>query len=143
MNHQTMESKRAGARAFGLIFQALAFLVVLGTCIAADIVAHLGATVGVNSNQDPFVWTILAAGLFAACVLAGFGYVLGMLCAIYDRQNPETPLKAPSNDRSALSPRPPKVESPPPTPPPPPPPPLKETATWEFLTRPRHVRKPK
>lgn len=140
MNHQTIESKRAGARALGLIFQALAFVVVLGTFIVVDVVAHWGVTVGINSNRDPLVWTVVAAGLFAACVLAGFGYVLGMLCVIYDRQSPEASLRpslAPTSNRRAITQPPPRVKRLPP------PPSLKETATWEFLTRPRHFRKPK
>jgi len=83
-----MDSKRAGARAFGVIFQLLALAIIVGTCVAADVVAHTGTSVGINGSRDPIVWAIIASGLFAACVLAGFGYVLGMLCAIYDRQNP-------------------------------------------------------
>ncbi len=81
-----MDNKRAGARAFGIIFQLLSLAVILGTIVTANVVARSGASVGTNGNHDPIVWTIVASGLFAACVLAGFGYVLGMLCAIYDRQ---------------------------------------------------------
>lgn len=138
MSAQTMESKRAGARAFGIIFQFVSFVVILGSCIAADIIAHLGTSVGINSSHDPIVWTIIAAGLFAASVLAGFGYVLGMLCAIYDRQIPDTtiePSVTNASRQNTFPQPPPKIlnSSPGPS--------IKETATWEFLTRERHFKK--
>jgi hypothetical protein len=134
-----MESKRAGAHAFGIIFQLLSLAVIVGTCVAADVVAHLGSSVGIKNSHDPIVWTILASGLFAACVLAGFGYILGMLCAIYDRQIPGMTIKPTITiaRRQYTPPHPsPKIENPSPGPL------IKETATWEFLTRQRHLKKP-
>lgn len=87
MTQQKMDNKRAGARAFGIIFQCLALVTILGTLIAVANVAHKGQSVGITNNHDADIWIISASGLFAACVLAGIGYVLGMLCAIYDRQH--------------------------------------------------------
>ena len=85
------------------IFQYLSIVAILGTIIAAEFVAHLGNSLGTNINHDRTLWSIAAGGLFAACVLAGFGYVLGMLCAIYDRQErattniPVAPNRIPTN----------------------------------------------
>jgi len=138
MSSQTMEVKRAGARVFGIIFQLLALLVIVGTFVTADKVAHSGSNVGVDVAHDPFVWAVVASGLFAACVLAGFSYVLGMLCAIYDRQmQGAAPILAPTDSEPRYPPiqAPPKIENPPAGPS------IKETATWQFLTRERHVRK--
>jgi hypothetical protein len=138
MSAQTMASKRAGARVFGIIFQLVSLLVILGSCVAADIVAHLGTSVGVNSSHDPIVWTIIAAGLFAASVLAGFGYVLGMLCAIYDRQISGAAIEPSITNatrQNTFPQPPPKIVNSSPGPS------IKETATWEFLTRERHFRK--
>ena len=78
LSPQALDNKRAGARALGIIFQFLSIVAILGTVIAAEIVAHLGNSLGINTNHDPIVWSIAAGGLFVACVLAGFGYVLGM-----------------------------------------------------------------
>ena len=86
MNEMSSNSLRAGARFFGVLFQVLAFLALAGTLVTSIIVARLGQRAGFNGSHDPLVWIILASGLFATFVLAGFGYALGMLCAIFDRQ---------------------------------------------------------
>jgi hypothetical protein len=163
MSDTSSGALRSGARVFGVIFQFLAFLILAGTLVGSIIVARLGQQIGFNRSNDPLVWIILASGLFATCVLAGFGYVLGMLCAIYDRQEwtrpirPSTPrvgpLQTPSSGPTPTSPassqapqatplsdRP--VESPPkgsvlpsggPS--------LYDNATWKWLTQERHLRK--
>jgi len=139
MSQMTMESKRAGARAFGIILQLLAAVSVLGACIVANAVARSDSSTGVSAGHDRVVWIILAAGLFASCVLAGLGYILGLLCAIYDRQTPGARVEPPGNRGREERPRPlpPIVETTAPATP------LKESAAWEFLTRERHVRRPK
>lgn len=86
MSPEVQWSKRAGARFFGVLFQFLAVIVLIATVIVAAEVAHLSTQVGVSGSRDPIAWAVLAAGVFASCVLAGLGYALGILCAIYDRQ---------------------------------------------------------
>jgi hypothetical protein len=86
MSEATQEAKRAGARIFGVLFQIMAVLTLFCTFYAAFIVTNLGSQFGIAGSKDPATWIILASGLFASCVLAGIGYTLGILCAIYDRQ---------------------------------------------------------
>ena len=86
MSDISRRSLRNEARFFAVIFQVLAFLTLAGTLIAAFKINNVGTQVGVNGSHDPVVWIIVAVGLFASCVLTGLGYALGMLCAIFDRQ---------------------------------------------------------
>ena len=88
MSERTSDAKRDGARIFGVIFHFLAALSLAGTLIATLKVAQLGSTIGIGGAKDPLAWIVFVSGLFATCVLAGFGFALGALCAIYDRQEP-------------------------------------------------------
>ena len=167
MSEQTREAKRGGARVFGAIFQILAVISLVGTVAAVAVVAHLGTEIGIDGTTDPATWIILASGLFMTCVLAGLGYILGILCAIYDRQEPAEPVvhAVPKTMPRSYAPKPapyrpnpitlateeepapaPPVEipvSPPPREPQPPTPPAAEkSALWEWLTRERHLRQP-
>ena len=138
MSKETAMAKRSGARTLGIAFQILSAATLVGPFIRALNVAHLGTTIGVRSSQDPVVWGIVASGVFAALVLAGIGYALGMLCAIYDRQEPRAPLPRevqPVGPRRTFPSAPPPMENPSPGPS------IKETSTWEFLTRERHLGK--
>ena len=92
MSEDTQKAKRAGARIFGSIFQFLAVFALLGTIWATAEVASLGSQIGIDGTKDPATWIVLVSGLFVSCVLAGFGYTLGMLCAIYDRQSMHAPV---------------------------------------------------
>jgi hypothetical protein len=87
MSERTGDAKRDGARVFGVIFQVLASLSLVGTLIATVKVVNLGADAGIDKTHDPFAWIVLVSGLFVTCVLTGIGYILGVLCAIYDRQD--------------------------------------------------------
>lgn len=164
MSDVSSNSLRAGARFLGVLFQFLAFFTILGTAIAAIVTAHLGKEVGFNGSHDPLVWLILASGVFAASVLAGFGYVLGMLCAIFDRQEwtrparelhvrPGVPSRAsttepPPRTTPPIQPSPDRptpanqvVPSPSPTPAGPNSPSRRDAKSKNWLTRERHFKK--
>jgi hypothetical protein len=61
-------------------------LTLFGTFFATWEVNRVGATLGVSSNNDPATWFVFAGGIVVAILFAAVGYALGMLCAIYDRQ---------------------------------------------------------
>ena len=86
MSEQTGDAKRDGARIFGVIFQFLAFVSIVATLFAMARIASLGNAFGVDPTNDPLIWFVLASGIFVTCVFMGIGYTLGILCAIYDRQ---------------------------------------------------------
>lgn len=86
MNPRTSEAMRANARFFSVVFQTLALLTLFGTILGALEVAKLGAQIGIAGSRDPAAWIVLIGGFVATFVFAGFGYTLGILCAIYDRQ---------------------------------------------------------
>lgn len=86
VSDRSCASLRAGARFFGVLFQVLAFLTLAGTLVATFEIAKLNLRIGIIGSQDLLAWIVFTGGLFASCVLAGFGYALGMLCAIFDRQ---------------------------------------------------------
>jgi len=91
MSARVQQDKRAGARFFGAVFQFLAVLTFIGTVIAAVVVDRVGSEFGIRGSNNFAMWMVLASGLFVTSVLAGFGYTLGLLCAIYDRQETVTP----------------------------------------------------
>jgi len=70
----------------GLIFQALAIASVVLTLVAANVVARAGDQIGINGAHDPLTWFVLGAGVFVALMFTGVGHILGMMCAVYDRQ---------------------------------------------------------
>ena len=88
MGQQTADAKRAGARFFGITFQVLA-VVALAAAIYWSFRADQAATqFGFGPSSSGFMAAvILVSGAFVACLFAGFGYTLGLLCAIYDRQD--------------------------------------------------------
>jgi hypothetical protein len=88
MSEQTTDGKRDGARTLGVIFQLLAVASIIATLYAMAKVADLGTALGINNTKDPLLWIVLAIGIFMTCMFIGMGYALGMLCAIYDRQQP-------------------------------------------------------
>ena len=88
MSERTMDAKYAGARFFGVLFQLLAVVTLLGTLFATAEIANLGNRIQISGAIDPVAGIVFVSGLFASCVLAGLGYTLGVLCAIYDRQEP-------------------------------------------------------
>jgi len=69
-------------------FQFLAVISLTGTLITTVTVSSLGSTFGIDGANDPVAWLVFVGGLFVTCVLAGFGYTVGILCAIYDRNEP-------------------------------------------------------
>ena len=91
MSARVQQEKRAGARFFGVVFQFLAVLTLIGTFIAAVVVDRVGLEFGIQGSNNFAMWMVIASGLFVTSVLAGFGYTLGLLCAIYDRQETVTP----------------------------------------------------
>lgn len=72
----------------GLIFQALAIATAALTLVGVNEVARAGDEIGINGAHDPLTWFVGIAGVFAALVFTGIGHTLGMLCAVYDRQEP-------------------------------------------------------
>ena len=168
MSEQSSDGKRDGARIFGVIFQFLAVGSIIATLYALARIASLGTALGVTNTNDPLLWIVLASGIFVTCVFIGMGYALGLLSAIYDRQEPddsfvEVGLSKKTATRSASSapyrplPRTPAViDGPATTPPtkdaastmaPPsdtPSAPLvnEKSALWEWLTRERHFGQP-
>lgn len=86
MNARTNEGTRANARFYGITFHCLAILTICATLFAAAKVAKAGSDLGVQPSNDPAPWVILVVGILAALLLTGFGSALGILCAIYDRQ---------------------------------------------------------
>ena len=128
MSNQAMESKRFGARIIGVIFQFLAVVTLGVTIIVMIDVSDAGSSIGI----------IGASGLFVTLVFAGFGHALGMLCAIYDRQDsiiPTTEVVGTAMRRSTFPTPPPPVESRSSSPS------IKDTRMWNFMTRERHFRK--
>lgn len=87
LSPSNMERIRGNARAIGLLFQALAILTFAATIYGSVETAHLGTTIGVNAAHDPVAWFVFAGGSFVALMFTGIGHVLGLLCAIYDRQD--------------------------------------------------------
>jgi hypothetical protein len=161
MSEITREAKRGGARVFGIVFQFLAVIALFATVVVAFKVANLGTQIGIDGTKDPLVWIVLVSGAFVTCVLAGFGYTLGILCAIYDRQEPDDsgpdldarptyalpkpPSKPPEAGPWAVpsAPPKPKIQTPPPpktrTPDPQPEATKESSALWQQLTRERHL----
>lgn len=92
MSEQSSDGKRDGARIFGVIFQFLAIGSIIATLYALARIASLGTALGVSNTNDPLIWIVLASGVFVTCVFLGMGYALGLLSAIYDRQEPSQPL---------------------------------------------------
>jgi hypothetical protein len=86
MKEHVQESKRSGAEFFGGLLQLLATLTLVGTLVAVVNVNHFASEFGIGVSNDPAIWIILVVGLFISSTLAGIGYALGILCAIYDRQ---------------------------------------------------------
>ena len=168
MSEQTSDNKRAGARVFGVIFQVLAVASLAGTLVVMAYVANLGTQIGINGTRDPLTWIVLASGLFVTCVLTGIGYILGILCAIYDRQEPAepivdvvprtiprsyspehpsyrpSPITLATEEESAPTPRVNTVAPPLPQEPAKPPAPqvTDKSSLWEWLTRERHLGQP-
>ena len=160
MGELTRESKRAGARLFGVVFQILSVVAILGTAYATAQVANIGTQIGIGTSHDQAVWFVLVGGLFISFVLMGFGYTLGILCAIYDRQEPDVQQEDDGPTSTYRSPRPPskppevgpwvvpsaspkpKTQTPPApemlTTEPPPDPTKESSLLWQQLTRERH-----
>jgi hypothetical protein len=86
MSARSSAALRDNARLFGVIFETLAVLSFFGTLIATEKVANLGSQLGIGAVNDPASWFVFVGGLFASLMLAGIGFALGILCAIYDRQ---------------------------------------------------------
>lgn len=86
MSEATRVNKRAGARILGVIFQVLALLSLIGTILATAAVIKLGIFFNIAGSNNVPAWITFLIGLFVTCVLGGLGYTLGILCAIYDRQ---------------------------------------------------------
>jgi hypothetical protein len=77
---------RANARTVGISLQVLSVLTLFGTFYATYEVAKLGSNLGVGASNDPAPWIVFVAGVVISLVIAGLGYALAILCAIYDRQ---------------------------------------------------------
>ena len=138
MSNQAMESKRFGARIIGVIFQFLAVVTLGVTIIVMIDVSDAGSSIGIPRSHNAVIWIIGASGLFVTLVFAGFGHALGMLCAIYDRQDsiiPTTEVVGTAMRRSTFPTPPPPVESRSSSPS------IKDTRMWNFMTRERHFRK--
>jgi len=86
MKPATTEAKREGARWIGGLFQFLALVTLVGTAIGGIKISSVDSQIGLSNVHDPLMWIVLMGGIIAAAVFAGFGYTLGILCAIYDRQ---------------------------------------------------------
>ena len=164
MSEATRDNKRAGARILGVIFQVLALITFLGTALATVAVVKLGLFFGITGSNNVPAWITFGIGLFVSCVLAGLGYTLGILCAIYDRQEPPssaggnhkqgTPIRIPNqpspyrpshtivHSEEAPAPPRPAVKSVSPSPQEDPKSPesddSQKSPLWEWLTRERH-----
>lgn len=92
MSSRNGEALRANARPLGLIFQTLSVLTIAATLYGTFRVSALGSQVGIGAVHDPISWFIFLGGMFAGLMLAGVGHVLGMLCAIFNRQD-HSPMK--------------------------------------------------
>jgi hypothetical protein len=169
MNERTSEGIRANSRVVGVAFQVLAILSFCGTIVVTAKVANFGSEIGVQPSNDPAPWLVFIAGAFASLLLTGVGSTLGILCAIYDRQESIRPaLSTVRVSSPSSSPSPPRTgvaipaKSPPaihesyritPEPDPTPPssgaqltkaqipsvPTKKKSGLWEQLTKERHL----
>jgi hypothetical protein len=86
MSSENREALRASSRTLGLFFQLLSVLTILATVYSTLKVVAVGSQWGIGAVHDPISWLIFLGGSFAALMLTGIGHVLGMLCAIFDRQ---------------------------------------------------------
>lgn len=80
------EALRENSRSLGLVFQVLSVLSIAATLYATVRIHSVGSQYQIGSIAYPIAWFVFLGGLFTSLVLAGFGHVLGMLCALYDRQ---------------------------------------------------------
>ncbi len=90
ISHAHSANLRSSARVVGIIFQTLAIATVALTLVGVNEVSHAGDQIGINGARDPFTWFVLIAGIFVALMFTGVGHILGMLCAVYDRQEPQS-----------------------------------------------------
>ncbi len=165
MTQQRAESVRAGARFFGELFLILAGFTLLSAIYLSFRADHTATQFGFSTGNSAFMaQVILIGGAFIACLFAGIGYTLSLLCAIYDRHDsavhvvgnvppsppghalinaPQEPSPAPSTPVEQLR-TPTSNWTPAPTPrfaPTPQPQPTPKGATLrEWLTRERHLR---
>jgi hypothetical protein len=57
----------------------------IGTFYATWAVGRVGTSLGVANTHNPVAWYVFAGGVLFTVLLAGVGYGLATLCAIYDR----------------------------------------------------------
>lgn len=80
---------RSSAYFFSVVLYALALLTLFGTIIAVREVSNAGSDfLGVSAARDPGTWAVGAIGVTVSAIEAGIGFGLGLLSAIYDRQQP-------------------------------------------------------
>ena len=88
MTQQSADSFRAGARFFGVLFLILAALTLLSAIYLSFRADQTATQFGFSTGSSASVVSvILIGGAFVACLFAGIGYTLSLLCAIYDRQD--------------------------------------------------------
>ena len=88
MTQQSADSFRAGARFFGVLCRILAALTLPSAIYLSFRADHTATQFGFSTGSSAFmVSVILISGAFVACLFAGIGYTLSLLCAIYDRQD--------------------------------------------------------
>ena len=113
---------RKNSRRLGITFQVLSVLTIIWTIYWTIKVYNLGSQFGISTFSNTFSGSFFLFGMFSGLMLTGFGHALGMLCAIYDRQELQqrqvavvpTQPASPSRDwRQQTMSRPPVWESPP------------------------------
>lgn len=84
MSSETRHTIRENARIVGALLQGLAVVTFIASFVATYQLAHAGEILGVAPSHDPLPWIVFGVGIIAALLIAGLGYSLAMLCAIYD-----------------------------------------------------------
>jgi hypothetical protein len=98
LSQRNSEELRGNVRFLGLLFQILAVLSLVATAFTALKVSQVETQVGFRTTSNPAILFIVLGGIMAALIFTAIGHGLGILCAIYDRQEwatREPPFKSP------------------------------------------------
>jgi hypothetical protein len=94
---------RTGASILAATLQILSGLSIAATLFATYAVSRLGTQLGVGTSHNPAAWIVFATGFFFSLMLLAAGYILDILCVIYDRQEPGYFGSPPAGPRPPLS----------------------------------------
>ena len=94
---------RTGASILAVTLQILSGISIAATLFATYAVSRLGTQLGVGTSHNPAAWIVFVTGFFFSLLLLATGYILDILCVIYDRQEPGYLGSFPAGPRQPLS----------------------------------------